>query len=94
MKPAVEMGLRSQLGTQPYADEHTLGGLNMYSTSVDTIDPHVEHLAELFAQHASIALGRAQREEHLHDTHPRLLAQQHRDARRGSELIDQADRRS
>ena len=67
MKPAVEMGLRSQLGIQLYADEHTLGGLNMYSTSADTIDPHVEHLAELFAQHASIALGRAQREEHLHD---------------------------
>src|SRR4051794_15526600 len=58
MKPAVELGLRSQMGLRLYADAQTLGGLNMYSTTVDSIDPGLEHLAELFAQHASIALGR------------------------------------
>jgi GAF domain-containing protein len=67
MKPAAELGLRAQMGLRLYADARTLGGLNMYSTTVDAIDPDVEHLAELFAEHASIALGRARREDHLHD---------------------------
>jgi GAF domain-containing protein len=67
MKPAVELGLRAQMGLRLYADSQTLGGLNMYSTTVDAIDPGVECLAQLFAEHASIALGRAQREDHLHN---------------------------
>ena len=66
MKPAVAMGLRAQLGIRLYADEATLGGLNMYSVEAETIDPGVEHLAELFADHAAIALGRSRREEQLH----------------------------
>jgi GAF domain-containing protein len=66
MKPAVALGLRAQLGIRLYADEATLGGLNMYSVSADTIDPGVEHLAELFADHAAIALGRSRREAQLH----------------------------
>jgi GAF domain-containing protein len=67
MQPAVEMGLRSQLGICLYADEKTLGGLNLYSTSSATIDPDVEHLAELFAIHAAVALGRTQRETQLQE---------------------------
>jgi GAF domain-containing protein len=63
---AVEKGLRSQLGIALYNDEKTLGGLNMYSTTSDTIDPDVEHMAELFAGHAALALGHAVRESHLH----------------------------
>jgi GAF domain-containing protein len=63
---AVEKGLRSQLGIALYNNAETLGGLNMYSTSSDTIDPDVEHLAELFAAHAALALGHAQREDQLH----------------------------
>jgi GAF domain-containing protein len=62
---AVEFGVRSQLGIRLYVEEETLGGLNMYSTSHDTIDPEVEHLAELFAAHAALALGRARREDTL-----------------------------
>jgi AmiR/NasT family two-component response regulator len=58
--------LRSQLGIHLYTDAHHLGGLNLYSSTSDTIDPDVEHLAELFATHAALALGRAQREEGLH----------------------------
>jgi AmiR/NasT family two-component response regulator len=38
----------------------------MYSTTSDAIDPDVQHLAELFATHASLALGRATREENLY----------------------------
>ena len=63
---AVQLGLRSHLGIRLYVEDETLGALNMYSTSTDTIDPDVQHLAELFATHASLALGRAAREENLY----------------------------
>ena len=65
MPPAVAWGLRSQLGMRLYGERQTLGSLNMYSTSTDTIDPDALHMAELFAAHASVALGRARREEDL-----------------------------
>lgn len=65
MKPAVELGLRAQLGIRLYADERTLGGLNLYSVQADTIDHEIEHLAALLADHAAIALGRTRREEQL-----------------------------
>jgi GAF domain-containing protein len=65
MSAAVAKGLRSQMGMRLYAGTETLGGLNMYSTSSDTIDLDAVHMAELFAAHASLALGHARREEHL-----------------------------
>jgi GAF domain-containing protein len=65
MPEAVKRGLRSQLGVQLGLDGETLGGLNMYSTSVDRIDDEVLHSAELFAVHAALALGRARTEEQL-----------------------------
>jgi transcriptional regulator with GAF, ATPase, and Fis domain len=58
MRAAVQRGLRSQLGVRLYIDEHTRGGLNLYSTSSDTIDPETTHLAELFASHAALAMGK------------------------------------
>jgi GAF domain-containing protein len=65
MPEAVRRGLRSQLGVQLGLDGETLGGLNMYSTSVDRIDDEVLHSAELFAVHAALAMGRARTEEQL-----------------------------
>jgi transcriptional regulator with GAF, ATPase, and Fis domain len=62
---ARELGLRSQMGLRLYVDEHTRGGLNLYSTSCDTIDPETAHLAELFASHAALAMGRAWDTENL-----------------------------
>lgn len=62
---AVEMGLQSQLGMRLFTEAETIGALNMYSTSAETIDPDVAHMAELFAAQASIALGRTRREEQL-----------------------------
>lgn len=59
MPRAVERGLRSQLAVKLFSDEKTHGGLNMYSTSSDTIDPETVHTAELFAIHAALALGHA-----------------------------------
>lgn len=62
---AVKHGLRAQLAVQLFADDERLGGLNLYSTESDAIDEDAPHAAELFATHAAIALGRAQREENL-----------------------------
>jgi transcriptional regulator with GAF, ATPase, and Fis domain len=65
IRGARELGLRSQMGLRLYVDEHTRGGLNLYSTSCDTIDPETAHLAELFASHAALAMGRAWDTENL-----------------------------
>jgi transcriptional regulator with GAF, ATPase, and Fis domain len=65
MKSAVECGLRAQLGLRLYLDEQTRGGLNLYSTSSDTIHSETQDLAELFASHAALAMGRVRVEENL-----------------------------
>ncbi|MCW2818060.1 MAG: hypothetical protein JWR42_847 [Marmoricola sp.] len=65
MPPAVELGLRSQLGIRLYTEERTIGVLNLYSTSSDSITDEVEQMAELFAAYATSALGRAQGQEVL-----------------------------
>jgi GAF domain-containing protein len=62
---AVALGLRSQLGVRLFVDEKERGGLNLYSTSSDTIDPETEQVAEFFASHAAQALGRVRVTEHL-----------------------------
>lgn len=62
---AVEAGLRSMLGVRLHVDEVEMAALNMYSTSSDTLDPDLEDFAELFASYASLALGRARREDQL-----------------------------
>ena len=62
---AVQLGVRAQMGLRLYVEEETLGGLNLYATETDTIDAEVVHLAELFATHAALALGRARRESQL-----------------------------
>jgi GAF domain-containing protein len=67
MRQAVERGLQAQLALQLYADSKTLGGLNMYSTTVESFDPDIEHLAEMFATHAALALGHARERKQLLD---------------------------
>ena len=66
MPRAVQKGLRAQLGLRLYTEDETLGGLNLYSTQSDTIDPDAVAVAELFASHAAIALGRSRHEDELH----------------------------
>ena len=61
------IGLRAQLALQLYNDEGAIGGLNLYSTRSPTVEPDAVRVAELFASHAAIALGRARREEQLND---------------------------
>lgn len=63
--PAVKKGLRAQMGLRLYIDDHTLGGLNLYSTEAEEFSPNTEHAAELFATHAALALGKAREQETL-----------------------------
>lgn len=63
---AAALGLRSQMGLVLHTDDHRRGGLNLYSTETDVIDPDVQHLAELFAAHAALALGFVRQNEELH----------------------------
>lgn len=62
---AVKAGIRAQLGVRLCADDRTLGALNFFATSVDTIDPDAICVAQIFATHAALAFGRAQREDEL-----------------------------
>ncbi len=65
---AVERGLQSQLAVKLSLDDHrTIGGLNLYSTVSADVHPEAEHIAELFAAHAAIALGHARDREHLNE---------------------------
>jgi GAF domain-containing protein len=65
---AVRLGVKSQLSAKLYLDdEGTLGGLNMYSTTSAELSPETEHVAELFAAHAAIALGSARQLEGLNE---------------------------
>jgi GAF domain-containing protein len=64
---AVAEGLRSQMAVRLFLDDQgTIGGLNLYSTVSDDIDPEAISTAALFAAHAAIALGTAGQIEGLH----------------------------
>lgn len=65
---AVDLGLRAQMGLGLFRQDHIEGLLNLYSTHAEEIDPDVEHLGELFARHAAIALGHARIDHHLHQS--------------------------
>jgi hypothetical protein len=64
----MKLGLRSQMAVKLTLDDQgTLGGLNMYSTLRDDIDPEAASVAELFARHAAIALGGARHVTNLNN---------------------------
>jgi GAF domain-containing protein len=63
---AVGHGVLSQLAYRLYLDEdRTLGGLNFYSTKSETLHDGAHELGELFATHATVALGKAIEEDNL-----------------------------
>jgi GAF domain-containing protein len=72
---AVDEGLKAQLAVRLYLDDGgTLGGLNIYSTTSEDIDPEAVHMAELFAAHAAIALGHGRERQNLNEAlHTRKL---------------------
>ena len=58
---AVQHGLKAQLAVKlSLGDRVTVGGLNMYSTGSEDIDPQAPGIADLFATHAALALAKAQ----------------------------------
>jgi len=65
---AVKRGLKAQMALRLYVDEDgTIGGINLYSTSSDTIEPHAPQLAEVFAAQAAVALGHVQETHQLNE---------------------------
>lgn len=64
---AAKTGLRAQLGVQLQTGEGTIGGLNFYSTTADSIGSETRKIAELFAAHVTDALSRSLYEQQLND---------------------------
>jgi GAF domain-containing protein len=65
---AVEIGLKSQMALRLYVDdEGTMGGINLYSTSSETISEDAPPTAQVFAAQAAVALGRAQEVDQLQE---------------------------
>ncbi len=62
---AKNLGLRSTLGVQLYHDETTLGALNIYSAEPGHFGNDDLQVAEVYAAHAAVALGRSRNESHL-----------------------------
>lgn len=65
---AIGLGVQAQLAVQLYLDaEGTMGGLNLYSTTSPDVTQDAEAIAQMFATHASIALGHVQEREGLNE---------------------------
>jgi GAF domain-containing protein len=62
---ASELGLHSMLSIRLHTSEETLGALNFYCERARVFDEEDVALAQVFAQHASVALAIAKREEGL-----------------------------
>jgi GAF domain-containing protein len=62
---AAELGLHSILSVRLHSGEQTLGAINFYCGSVREFDRDDVAMAQIFAQHASVALASARREEGL-----------------------------
>lgn len=65
VKGAIPLGLRSTAAIRLFTGDKTVGVLNLYSTSSDTIDEETRTIAELFALHASYAYGHRHQVSHL-----------------------------
>jgi GAF domain-containing protein len=65
---AAELGLKAQLAVRLHLDgQGIVGGLNMYVTGSEDIDPQAPDIADLFAAHAALALVRAREVDHLRE---------------------------
>ena len=65
---ATQLGLQAQLAVRLFlTHEGTVGGLNLYSTSREDLDPDAEPMARLFATQAAIALGHAKERSGLNE---------------------------
>jgi ANTAR domain len=66
VRAATERGVLSQVAVRLFAQNKHIAGLNLYSTDRADVDPDAPEIAQLFATHAGILVGRAQNEHHLH----------------------------
>lgn len=60
-----ETGVESVLSLRLFADMHTMGSLNLYSTRTDAFDEHDIAVGSVFAAHAAVALAAARQEANL-----------------------------
>ncbi|HJQ46869.1 MAG TPA: GAF and ANTAR domain-containing protein [Amycolatopsis sp.] len=62
---AAAEGIASMLGVRLFTTSTNLGALNLYSTRPDAFDDDAEHVTDLFAAHAAVALAGSRRQEQL-----------------------------
>ncbi|HVF15162.1 MAG TPA: GAF and ANTAR domain-containing protein, partial [Acidimicrobiales bacterium] len=60
-----ETGVESILSLRLFADDRTLGSLNLYSRQVDAFDDHDVAVGSVFAAHAAVALASARHQADL-----------------------------
>ena len=61
------IGVRSMLAMRLFADQDTMGSLNLYATTVDAFDDDAHSVASIFVTHAAIALRTAQQQQQLEE---------------------------
>ncbi len=62
-----ETGIESVLSFRLFAEEETMGALNLSSTQADAFDEHDIAVGSVFAVHAAVALTTAREREHLEE---------------------------
>lgn len=63
--PAIDLGLRAQLGIRLFNTDGVHGALNLYSTEGEKIPAETVDVAQLFAANAAVVLGRVALERNL-----------------------------
>jgi GAF domain-containing protein len=63
-RAVAETGVLSMLAVRLFAEEETLGALNLYSSRAGAFDRHEVSVAAIFASHASVAFARAKDHDH------------------------------
>lgn len=65
---AVKHGLKAQMAMRLYVDDNgTMGGLNFYSTEREEVSEQAPQVAEVFAAHAAVTLGRVRELDQLQE---------------------------
>ena len=60
-------GVRSMLAMRLFAEQDTMGSLNLYATTIGAFDDNAHSVASIFAAHASVALRAAQQHQQLQE---------------------------
>lgn len=60
-----ETGIRSMLGFRLFAEEDTMGALNLHSSAPDAFDEAAEAIGSILAAHAAVAMSWAREREYM-----------------------------